>query len=450
MHGFTISAAGKATGAVVTPLDYTDRELTSVVTDSREVIPGCLFAALTGARSDGHDFIPAVSQAGAAAVLCERVVPDCAAVQLCVADVAAALKAMAAAYRALYAIPMVGISGSVGKTTAKEMIAAVLSRRLRTLKTEKNFNNELGVPKTLFRLEPEHEAAVVEMGISDFGEMTRLAAMVRPDIAVYTKIGDAHLEALGSREGVLRAKTELLPFMPPDGVVVCNGDDPLLASFDFGKKRVLCGVSPSCDVRAEEIRHAGLEGTDFLLVSGEIRQPVHIPAYGEHLVSAALLAAGVGLTLGLTASDIAAGIADYAAVGSRGRILALDGVTVVDDCYNSNPTSAMSSIASLDNLPGRPVCILGDMLELGPDAQALHRMVGRFAAERGNVVLASGPLSRTLAESAGGTWFASKEELIAALPDHIQKGDVILVKASHSMAFETITAALERLFAPLR
>ena len=419
-------------------------EITSIATDSRAVIPGSMFAAIPGARVDGHDFIASAAEKGASCVLCSRFV-DVDIPQIRVADTQQALKAVAAFYRSQFDFPFVGVTGSVGKTTAKEMIAAVLSARFCTLKTEKNFNNELGVPLTLFRLRPEHEAAVVEMGISTFGEMTRLADMVHPNIAVFTLIGDAHLEFLGDRTGVLRAKTEMISGMPEDAVVIANGDDPYLKGHDFSRKTVLFGFDECCDVRAIDVENDGFSGMSCTILAGWRRIPVKIPAFGRHMVYAALMGAAVGISLGLTDEEIQAGIAAYETVGSRGRVIQSAGMTILDDCYNANPTSCQSSLTSLVMLPGRPVAILGDMLELGDAGPVMHRMLGEFASSLGIRVIACGLLSKNTAEGAGGDslWFSDTDALLKKLPSLVKEGDCVLVKASHAMNFEAVVAALK-------
>ncbi len=418
-------------------------EITDITTDSRAVMPGGLFAAIPGSKVDGHDYIPMAAEKGASCALCQRFA-EADIPQIMVDDTQTALRRIAAFYRCQFDIPFVGVTGSVGKTTAKEMIASVLSRRFNTLRTEENFNNELGVPLTLFRLREEHEAAVVEMGISGFGEMTRLAEMVHPDIAVFTLIGDAHLEFLGDRPGVLRAKGEIVSGMRQDGVVIANGDDELLRAYDFGRRTVLFGVSEGCDVRAEDIENDGISGMKCVVAAGERRIPLRIPAYGQHMVYAALMGAAVGLELGLTDEEIAMGVASYETVGSRGRVIEAGGVTVVDDCYNANPTSTAAALESLAALPGRHVAILGDMLELGERGAALHEEIGRAAAARGVVVLACGPLSKHIAAGAGegARWFTDADELISALPEAILPGDAVLVKASHAMGFDRVVEAL--------
>lgn len=424
--------------------EFPAEEITAITTDSRAVVSGSMFAAIPGARVDGHDFIASAAEKGASCVLCSRFV-DVDIPQIKVGDTQQALKAIAAFYRSQFDFPFVGVTGSVGKTTAKEMIAAVLSARFCTLKTEKNFNNELGVPLTLFRLRPEHEAAVVEMGISAFGEMTRLGDMVHPDIAVFTLIGDAHLEFLGDRAGVLRAKTEMISGMPEDGVVIANGDDPYLKDHSFGRKTVLFGFDERCDVRAIDVENDGLSGMSCTILSGWRRIPVKIPAFGRHMVYAALMGAAVGITMGLTDEEIRAGIAAYETVGSRGRVIQAGGLTIFDDCYNANPTSCQSSLNSLIMLPGRPVAILGDMLELGDTGPVMHRMLGEYAASLGVRVIACGLLSKNTAEGAGGDslWFSDTDALLKKLPSLVKEGDCVLVKASHAMNFEAVVTALK-------
>lgn len=423
--------------------DLSVAEISAITTDSRTITPGGLFAAILGARVDGHDFIPAAAQAGAACVLCSRFV-EADIPQIRVPDTQLALRQIAAFYRSQFDIPFVGITGSVGKTTAKEMIASVLSTRFDTLRTEKNFNNELGVPLTMFRLRPQHEAAVVEMGISGFGEMTRLTDMVRPDIAVFTRIGDAHLEFLGDRAGVLRAKGEIVSGMPADGVVIANGDDALLKDHDFGRRRVLFGTGQNCDVRAAQIENDGADGMRCVIEAGSRRIPVRIPAFGRHMIQAALMGAAVGLELGLTDEEIRRGILDYRTVGSRAHVIKTDHYTILDDCYNANPTSAKSAVDSLVTLAGRPVAILGDMLELGENGPALHRALGAYAARAGAQVAACGPLSKNTADGAGAgaLWFPDTASLIEELPRFLREGDAVLVKASHAMGFDAVVRAL--------
>ena len=424
------------------------REIGAITTDSRTVTPGCLFAAIPGERADGHSFIARAFEAGALCAIAQRVPEGAEGNCILVPDTVKALQAIAGFYRAQFDIPVLGITGSVGKTTAKEMTASVLSRRFRVHKTAGNFNNDLGVPLTLFGLNETHEAAVIEMGVSHPGDMQRLAEMVRPTMALYTIIGHAHLEFLKSREGILAEKSVMNRYLPADGTVICNGDDDLLSAMPCGCRKLAFGLDARCDVRARNVRTLPDGGTGCIIEAEGRRMDVLIPAYGEHMVYAALEGAAVGLAMGLTDEEIVQGIAAYEPVGRRARRVQTDRLTIIDDCYNANPTSTASAIRSLCAGEGRKVCILGDMLELGDDAEALHFEIGALARERGaDLVLTTGALSRATAEGAGpiGRWYESREALLAALPALLRAGDTVLVKASHSMRFEEITAVLEAL-----
>ena len=385
--------------------------VTGVTKDSRDDCAGCLYAAIPGAKVDGHDFIAMAFNKGAVCALANRVPAGELRPVIVVNDVEAALRALAGAYRRRLTIPVIGIAGSVGKTTTKEMVASVLAQRYRVHKTEKNFNNGLGVPLTLLRIGAADQVSVVEMGISDFGEMAGLAEMVRPTMAVYTVIGHAHLERLRDRPGVFAAKTEMLAYLPDSGTVFANGDDDLLAALRCRQKLILYGTGGNSAVRAENIRAEGLLGTSCDIVCARRRISVRIPAYGEHLVHAALAGAAVGLELGLTDGEIAAGIAAYAPVGRRASVTDTGFVTLIDDCYNANPDSVRAAIDSMAAFPGRKVCILGDMLELGEDSPALHRAVGGWAARMGAaLVLTAGERARDIG-AAEERWLEAQDEL---------------------------------------
>ena len=450
MKPFTLRDALKAVdGRYYGDETALDAAVDRVTSDSRTVGPGALFIALKGTRVDGHDFMAACIASGATACLSEREPTPREQPAIVVDSTLRATGALAAWHRARFDIPVIGITGSVGKTTTKEMIAAVLSQRYNTHKTEKNLNNELGVPWTLMRLDEEHQVSVVEMGISDFGEMRRLTHMVRPDIAVFSVIGDAHLEFLGDREGVLRAKGEIFEGMDATGLAVLNGDDPLLRECRPRMRRVTYGLSEGCDVRGEDVRNLGEDGMRLTVRHPGGAFEVHIPAFGSHLVSSALAAAAVGLELGLTGEEIARGVAQYRTVGDRARVIHTSGLTIVSDCYNANPNSCRAAVDSLMQLDGeRRICILGDMLELGSRSPVLHREVGAHAAEAGvDLVVGCGPLSGSVAEGArdaGGhaLYYPDKAALLAVLEEIVRPGDCVLVKASHSMAFEEIVRRL--------
>lgn len=442
----TVTQAARICGGQLVGGGNPDREIGRVVIDSRAVTPGDLFVAYKGERVDGHDYIAAALEKGAACCLAERLPEGVASGVILVRDVQTALEKISAAYRESLCLPVVGITGSVGKTTAKEMVWSVLSRKLNVLKTEGNLNNQIGVPMTLSRITPEHQAAVVEMGISGFGEMTELARMARPTVAVFTVIGHAHLEFLHDLEGVFRAKTEMLAFMPEDGTVIVNGDDPWLRSIKCRQRLIRCGLSEDCQVRAENIQLLPEGRTLCDIVYGEERIHADIPAHGRHMVYAAMEAAAAGFTLGLSPEQIERGIAGYQVVGRRGAVTATGKLTLIDDCYNANPDSMRCAIDSLKDLPGRHVAILADMLEMGSGGEQMHRELGRYAVENGmDLVLCCGPLGREIAEGAGsrGKWFESRQALAEALPELLEKGDTVLVKASRGMHLEEISEQLK-------
>ncbi|MEG1404669.1 MAG: UDP-N-acetylmuramoyl-tripeptide--D-alanyl-D-alanine ligase [Oscillospiraceae bacterium] len=453
MKNLTLNNIIKAVGGVYHgDAAILEKTISAVTTDSRKVTENCLFAAIKGENSDGHDYIEKAFEMGALCVIAEHLPENCENPIIVVKNTITALGDIAAFYRRQFDIPVIGITGSVGKTTAKEMLYAVLSSRFRVHRTPENLNNELGVPLTIFGLNETHEAAIIEMGISHFGEMHRLAEIVSPDMALYTVIGAAHLEFLGDFAGVLRAKTEMLEHLPENGTVFVNGDDPYLSKISCKPHICRFGLAESCEVTAEKVHIMGTDGMELTILAGERHIDAKISAYGIHMVSAALGAAAVGIQMGLTDEEIQKGLAAYVPVGSRAGIINTDEITIIDDCYNANPTSVAAAIDSLTMLDCRRVCILGDMLELGDTAAALHREVGERAAKRGtSLVLTCGALSKNTAEGArekgceNALHFESKAELINALPELIKKGDAVLVKASHSMKFEEIVKVLEKL-----
>ena len=421
-------------------------QITSIVTDSRQAKAGSLFAAIRGARADGHRFIPMTVEQGAACALCEEA-PEVDTPYILVDSTLVALKGIAAYYRSLFTIPFIGITGSVGKTSTKEFISAVLSQKYKVHKTSGNFNNELGVPITLFGLEEDHEVAVIEMGISGFGEMTRLSKMVRPDISVITNIGYCHLENLGDRDGVLKAKTEMFTYLNENGtIILCHDDDKLSTVTEYkGIRPIFYGTGDE-PFRAENIVERGFEGIDCTLIHDDMRINVTIPTMGRHNVLNALCAMAVGVQLGLTADEIRRGLESFRNVGARNRIIRTEKLTVIDDSYNANPTSTKASLNTLSKLSGRRVAILGDMKELGSDELSLHHGVGEHAKKVGiDLLIAVGPLSKATAEGygEGAYYFADVESCIAAVNDLLQPGDTVLVKASHSMQFEKIVEALK-------
>ncbi len=434
-------------------------EVTGVVTDSRAAEPGNLYVALRGEHVDGHRFIPDAFAAGAAAVLSEEEISDPAGPVIRVSSCPQALEDIAAYYRSTLSLPIVGITGSVGKTGTKEMVSSVLAQKYNVLKTEGNFNNEIGLPLTLLRIRPEHEVAVVEMGISEFGEMHRLARMAKPDICVITNIGPCHLETLGDRDGVLRAKSEIFDYLKPDGVIVLNGNDEKLATIREVKGVrprffFVCdgSVAPGCGayfLTADGIVNHGLSGMDAVLhFPGGDDCTVTEPIPGSHNLYNVCAAACVGDALGLTHAQICAGIAAAHTLSGREHVVRANGITILDDCYNASPDAMRASLAVLGAVEGRKIAVLGDMLELGERAETLHREVGVDAAAHGiDRIYCTGKLAQEIADAAvrdgcAAMHFETKEALLERLLTDIKEGDTILVKASHGMEFSGIVEAL--------
>ena len=427
--------------------------ISAVSTDSRNITPGCLFLPWVGEQFDGHNFIDAALDAGAAGCLCAKLPQDIRPDKfyIKVADTRLALRDMASAYRDKFDIPFVQITGSVGKTTTKEMIAAVLGAKLNVLKTPENFNNDIGTPLTLFGLSPEHQAAVIETGMNHFGEIEYLGAMVRPDIAVISNIGDAHIEYLGSRGGILKAKCEIFEHLMDDGIAILNGDDALLDTVTLPQRIIRCGQSEHCQVRISDILDHGVNGITCTVTSEKDVYHLNIPAPGEHMAYAASIAVAVGEVLGLSKEEIIRGVAAYAPIGSRMHILRLsDGRVLLDDCYNANPQSVSAALEVLARTEcERRVAVLGDMGELGDLTEQAHFNAGALAAMLGiDFVVAIGSKAVKIADGAamGGAevlHFATREEAMPTLREQLQPHTTMLIKASHAMHFEEIVKELQ-------
>lgn len=385
---------------------------------------------------------------GAACALAERLPENEKRPVIVVPNVQHALELICAENRARLTLPVIGITGSVGKTSAKEMISAVLGKKYNVLKTEGNLNNQIGVPMTVSRLEKEHDAAVIELGISHFGDMKQIASVAMPTVAVFTVIGHAHLEFLGDLNGVMREKTSMIDFLPEDGLVIFNGDDAMLNTLSCRQRKLSFGLSEHCSVRAENVLMSE-NGFTQCDISYENRR-IHacIPAFGAHMVYAALEGAAVGFAFGLEDEAIIEGIAEYKTVGRRAAVSDTGFVTLIDDCYNANPDSVKSAIDSLTELKGRHICVLGDMLELGENADKLHEEVGEYALKKGvDAIYAHGELSRYTVSASGGigTYYESVDELKAALVRELKRGDEVLVKASNSSGFSEISEFIKEI-----
>lgn len=430
--------------------DLATKEITGVVTDNRQVTEGGMFVAIKGAKVDGNRFVPAAYESGALCCMSEDEPGEQKKAYIQVKDCLQAIKDIAAYYRTICTLPIVGITGSVGKTTTKEMLASVLSTHFNILKTLGNFNNELGMPLTLLRLREEHEAAIVEMGISDFGEMSRMTAIARPDMCVITNIGCCHLEQLGDRDGVLKAKTEIFQGMKEGGTVFLNGDDDKLITVTqvHGKRPVFFGLNDNNDVHALKITSKGLSGTDVTVQTSRGTLQITIPVPGRHMITNALAAVAVGQQMGLSDEEIVQGIAAFRPVDGHGSVFVTEHFTIMDDCYNANPVSMQAGVRLLSEVPERKVAILGDMFELGAEEEKLHYETGRYVAGCGlDQIICIGTLAKQylagitdVDPSANVIWFATLEEAKAKLPDLLKEQDAILVKASHGMHFEKIVA----------
>lgn len=426
-------------------------EVSGVAIDSRKIEKDFLFVPIVGERVDGHTFIPQVMEQGALCTLSEKPLENADYPYILVKSSEQALKDIAEYYRCSLDIKVVGITGSVGKTSTKEMISSVLEQKYCVLKTAGNFNNEIGLPLTIFNIREEHEVAVLEMGINEFGEMHRLSKIARPDICVITNIGLCHLENLIDRDGILRAKTEMFDFMKEDATIILNGDDDKLATLK-NKKPYYFGLSNDYDFYATDIKSLGLKGTSCTihLPNDTLTATIHLP--GAHMVHNALAGTAVGYALGLTSKEIAAGIEALVPVSGRNNLIETEDLLIIDDCYNANPVSMKASLDVLSNGLGRTVAILGDMGELGTTEKELHYGVGVHAAEKNiDLICCIGTLAKEFVSGARSVsskseilYFPSKEDFMSQMKTILKHGDTILVKASHSMEFPEIVSALQK------
>lgn len=458
-------------GTYIGPSELEDKVICGAVIDSRLVEKDYLFIPIKGERVDGHSFIPQVFEKGAACVLSEVELGNPAGPYIRVASSEAALKKIAAFYRQSLSIKVVGITGSVGKTSTKEMIASVVAQKYSVHKTAGNFNNEIGLPLTIFGIRREHQVAILEMGISDFNEMHRLAEVANPDVCVITNIGLCHLENLGTRDGILQAKTEMFDHMKEGGVAILNGDDDKLATKSVvnGKPAVFygLGVEPKTDengvamaeksIYATNVENLGFDGMQTTIYTPQGNFDAHISIPGEHNVYNALAATAVGLELGITLDEIKKGIEEAKTIAGRTNLIKANGMNVVDDCYNANPVSMAAALDVLSHAKGRTIAVLGDMGELGENEAELHYGVGKCVAEKQiHTLFCAGTLASqykkgvedVLRQNGNGEcevyYFTQRDEMIKELLSYVKAGDSILIKASHFMDFPKVVEALTK------
>ena len=423
---------------------YADVEFFGANNDTRVLKPGQLFIVLQGAR-DGHDFIPAAMEKGAAAVLCSRKVGDYPAIY--VEDPRKALGDIAREELKRIKAKVVAVTGSVGKSTTKEMIAAVLSSAFKVSKTPANHNNDIGMPMAILAMPLDTEVAVLEMGMNHFREIAYLSNIAHPDVAVIINIGTMHIEYLGSQLGIRQAKMEIVEGMSPNGMLLLNGDDTLLRCLDQKPQQRITyfGKSEGCSVQAFEICQDG-DKLRFRVQAGKLSFPVELNLEGEHFIGDAMAAIAVGLKLAVPSDRIVDSLAAFQNMSGRQEIFKAGEYTIINDCYNAGPESMAAALGVLGNRPGRRIAVLGDMLELGDCAQAEHYKVGRIAAEKADMVFAYGPhagrvidgtITGGMPESMGRA-FESREEMTKALKRMAKPGDVMLFKASHGMHLELV------------
>lgn len=453
---FDVEQVIKAVAGKPSPGDYSQK-ISKVVIDSRQAVPGCLFVAFAGEQVDGHDFLAECAHNGAAAALVERELePPPGLVTIRVASTLIALQSLAAWQRRRFSsLKTIGVTGSSGKTTTKELLAGVLAQRFSVFKSRGNHNNEIGLPLMIFELRPQHQWAVLEMGMNAPGEITTLAAIARPVAGIITNIGEAHMEHLGSLQAICEAKFELAQSLGPTGTVFLNGDDPWQrqkARAGLGGARIIFyGLAGDCDVWARNVE-SGPWGSRFEVCWAGGSLPVQLQLLGVHNVHNAIAAFAVGLHLGVKPEEAAAGLASVGGEKRRLQAVEISGLTLIDDSYNANPDSMLKALAVLGAFPAerRRVAFLGDMLELGPEAPARHRQVGRAAAGIGlGLLVVAGEFADAVKQ--GATAAGMAPELIVPWPDStgavasvscLQPGDVVLVKGSLGAKMDEVVKAI--------
>jgi len=433
--------------------------------DSRTIRPGELFFAVKGEKMDGHDFVQQALEKGAVAAVVSREklsrigqrTRASAATQpspplIVVEDPLVAFQTLATAVRRLWARPLIAVTGSAGKTTTKDAIAHVLSTRFRVHKSEGNFNNHFGLPLMLLKLEPEHDVAVVELGMSHLGEITALAQIAQPETGVVTNVAPVHLEFFNSIAEIARAKYELIESLPAGGTAVLNCDDEYVSQFgrDFKGKVIIYGFGPASTVRAENLKSVGEKGSAFDIVVGDRREHAALPLVGSHNVYNALAAVAVAIDRGLTLGDAVSSLASLAPADKRGQVVRIGNVTVINDCYNSNPKALAAMVDALAAMPAeRRIVVAGEMLELGSQSEAMHRDSGRHIAEKGIDILigvrgwAAQMVDAAQQAGVGAEFVATPEEAGRWLASETKDGDVVLLKASRGVKLEKALETLK-------
>lgn len=449
MQSFTVEEVRAACGGRYIGSAEGGAEISGVTIDSRKACEGMLFVPVKGERVDGHDYIPQAVEAGAVS-LCETGHGMFDGVVIEVKNTVDAIGKIAHAYKMKYNVPTVGITGSVGKTTTKDMIAAVMAKKFGCLKTQGNFNNELGLPLTVFGLESHHTAAVLEMGMSAFGEIHHLADIARPDVGVITNIGMSHIENLGTREGILKAKMEICDFFGEGNLLIVNGDNDLLKTVGHNGtyKIETYGIeSEGLTYRGYDIEDLGLDGCRFKVDIGNRQHLVTVGAAGVHNVYNALAAIAVGMHYGIDIEEIKAAVAGFELTAMRMSVEKTGGITLINDCYNASPDSIRASLGVLKSAPPRRVAVLGDVLELGSYAEKAHLEIGGMCAESSvDVLICAGNNARYIAEGAAGVpevhYFETTQQAAEFAAKTVKIGDTVLVKASRGMHFEDICSVL--------
>ncbi len=451
MLGITVGEIAESTGGKIIFGNKNDK-IESIMTDSRKADRSSLFIPFKGERADGHEFIGKAFENGACAALTEK---EIGAVDgksaILVENTQLALGMIAKYYKKKFRVKTVAVTGSVGKTTTKDMLYAVMNMQYCTLKTEGNYNNEIGLPLTVMKLNGAHEAVVLEMGMSAFGEIHYLADIARPDVAIITNIGMSHIENLGSQEGIYKAKTEICDFFDKNSLLIVNGDDEFLKKTkSFNKfKVVTCGMGEDCDYRAENVVDMGLDGSAFDVCFYGRKYSIRVKVPGIHNVYNALAAIACGVHYNIGPNQIISGIENFVMTDMRMSVINTGKLTLINDCYNASPDSVKAALKVLSNRKERKAAVLGDMLELGEYSEKAHYDLGKEVFSNGiDILITAGENARNIAKGARESGvnnivsFANTDELCDNIKSYIQDGDCVLIKASRGMHFEKITTKL--------